>query len=312
MQQQQNLVNTKKELTFYPSKLASISLPVSKPKSNYYERTNGRDSLILESGGWKNPKTKELEAIGLPYGIIPRHTLLYLCQQYHRNKKDKQNPRVIELETTIPAFLEAINCSKGGTSYKRIMKQVEKLLSARITIIQEGEGRRLTSRHNFTDKVALWWDAKQINNQSLFKTYAEISKLLEVIFKKSIPLNLETVKKIGGNCLELDLYIWLNYRHYSLIKPYIIGLKELHQQLGANYKHVFQFKPKITKAFKNILDVYQHNSKITENGILLKNSKTDIDNKHSSILKAEKNPKIVTKEQDRKVRNILNYRNKKK
>ena len=53
------LIKQKKELTFYPSKLSLLSLPVSRPKNNYYERTNGRDSLIIESGSWRNPKNKK-------------------------------------------------------------------------------------------------------------------------------------------------------------------------------------------------------------------------------------------------------------
>lgn len=298
------IVNKKKALTFFPSKLAGLSLPVSKPKNLLYNRTNGRDDLIMESGSWINPKNQKLEHLGLPYGIIPRHTILYLCQEYHRNKLITDKPRIIKLKSTLPAFLKSINCSQGGKDYKRIKKQVEQLLCLRMTIIQKGEGRRLTSRHNFSNRVALYWDIKQPENVALFTTYVEISKLVESFFKKSIPLNLETVKKIGGNCLELDLYIWLNYRHYSLIKPYSIGFKELQQQLGANYKKITNFKIKLKKAFSNVMEHYPHNSKITPNGIILQNSKTDIDPKNSSFLKVESHKKQKNKYKS-KIRTLL-------
>ena len=128
-------VKEKKELSFYPSKLSLLSLPVSRPKSNYYERTNGRDTLIMASGDWRNPKTKELEPIGLPYGIIPRHTLAYLCTKYHQNKRDKENPRIINLGNCLADFLRNIHCSKGGGRYKAMNNQLEKFFRCRLNYV---------------------------------------------------------------------------------------------------------------------------------------------------------------------------------
>ena len=129
-------------------------------------------------------KTKKLEAVGLPYGIIPRHTLAYLCTKYHQNKKDKENPRVIKLGTCLADFLRNINCSKGGKSYKAMNNQLERFFRARVMIIKQGDNYQITKNHNIADEIALWWSPKRPNQPALFESAVENIKTTGRDYKK--------------------------------------------------------------------------------------------------------------------------------
>ena len=268
----------KKDLATFPSKLSILPLPIRKPNSYFYERSNGRDSIVIESGSWKNPKTGKKEHLGLPYGIYPRHILMYLSQEYLRNKAKNKNPRVINLPNTMPEFLAQLGYKKGGETYKRIYQQTLKLLEARIAIYKTGKNYILKEKHDITKKVALWWDPKNPKQETLpsFNCMVEITKMTEEWLKVVTPLKLSVIREIGDNCLEFNLYCLLNYRHYALRHPYTIGWAEIQEQLGANYKDLRCFKAKMRKVDANVRELYPHNSKFTEHGILLQNSNTNI------------------------------------
>ena len=174
-------VKEKKELSFYPSKLSLLSLPVSRPKSNYYKRTNGRDTLIIESGSWENPKTKELEAVGLPYGIIPRHTLAYLCTKYHQNKRDKENPRIIKLGNCLADFFRNINCTKFGQSYKNMNIQLERFFRCRLNSIYSDDKIYIDKEHRLADTIALWWSPKEADTPALFGSFIGLSPIKRIV-----------------------------------------------------------------------------------------------------------------------------------
>jgi hypothetical protein len=68
----------------------------------------------------------------------------------------------------------------------------------------------------------------------------------------------------------------LTGRHYSITRPTPVSFKALHEQFGAEYAEVRDFKKKLKKAFTLIGSLYKHNSILTDHGIELRRSKPDI------------------------------------
>ena len=271
--------------TFYGSRFASISLPARTPKGRFWKRSNGRDSLVIEAGAIENKKG-EMEDLKVPSGIIPRRILIYLSHKWMEQRQQKERDRRIELGSCLYDFLSSLDLKSGGSTYKSIEEQSTRLFNAKIAFHSKSDHHYSVQQALVARKYELWW-SKVENQESLFPSFVELSEDFVGFLDRSMPLNLETVQALGGNCLAFDLYVWLNLRAYSLASPITVKWADLHLQLGANYKDKRFFKRDLKKAWEVVQSYYQNNSLITEHGIQLIRSKPDIEvknfSKHKSI-----------------------------
>nr|WP_246338195.1 replication protein RepA [Azospirillum oleiclasticum] len=92
-----------------------------------------------------------------------------------------------------------------------------------------------------------------------------------------VPVNEAALMQIANDSPALDVYIWLAYRLRSLTGPAPVSWAALHQQFGAGYKLLRQFRPKFTATLKEALAVYPE-AKVTvdETGIVLHPSRPPI------------------------------------
>ena len=281
------------EIGFYGSLFASVSFPAKTPKKRHWTRTNGRDTLVIEAG--TAPKIRrrkivkddhgntEREALLVPAGIIPRHIMLYLSYVWVIKRQQGEQSKTINLGGSLNDFLKRINMPKGGKQYTLVLEQVRRLFNCRIGATREsGSGYQEQTPAPIITEQQIWWTAKQPDQQTILPSTITISDSLAAILEKSFPLNLETVQAIGKNVLAFDLYAWLTSRHYSITKPVTISFKALHEQFGAEYAEVRDFKIRLKRAFELVGKHYKHNSVLTTHGIELRRSKTDIDPKNIS------------------------------
>jgi len=281
------------EVGFYGSLFASVSLPASTPKKRHWTRTNGRDTLIIEAG--TAPKIRYnkivkdenrnavIESLKVPAGIIPRHIMLYFSYVWVINRQKGEQSKTIYLGSSLSEFLKRINMTKGGKQYSLLIEQIRRLFNCRIGTIKETQDGIITkSPKPIIEESQLWWSFKQPDQKTILPSKIKISESLANILDKSFPLNLQTVEAIGKNVLAFDLYSWLTSRHYSLTTPKVITYENLHEQFGSQYKELRDFKIRLKKAFELVKTHYKHNSIITEQGIELRKSKTDIEPKNIS------------------------------
>jgi hypothetical protein len=282
-----------KEIGFYGSLFASVSFPAKTPKKRHWTRTNGRDTLVIEAGTAPKIRRKKIvkdeqgnierESLMVPAGIIPRHIMLYLSYVWVIKRQQGEQSKTINLGSSLNDFLKRINMPKGGKQYTLVLEQVRRLFNCRIGATKEsGSGYQDQSPAPIITEQNIWWAEKQPDQQSILPSTITISDSLAAILELSIPLNLETVRDIGKNVLAFDLYAWLTGRHYSTTTPKTISFKALHEQFGAEYAEVRDFKKKLKKAFNLVGSHYQHNSILTDHGIELRKSKTDIQPKNLS------------------------------
>lgn len=57
-------------------------------------------------------------------------------------------------------------------------------------------------------------------------------KFFNEIIRNPVPLNMNVLKALKRSSLGLDLYLWLNYRTFSLKQPISLSWKQLYRQLG--------------------------------------------------------------------------------
>lgn len=278
-------VDQPENITFYGSRFASIAFPARTPKGRLWERINGRDSLIISAGEKKNPKTGKTEDLKVPSGIIPRRILIYLSHVWMLQRQAGVREKRIKLGSCLHDFLTHLELKAGGKQYKQIIEQTNRLFLAKIAFHSRSEYRYSIEQALVAKRYELWWGEGKGQHNSL-PAWVEVTDEFSAYLDDSMPLRLETVQAIGGNCLAFDLYTWLNLRHYSITWPYLVKWEELHEQLGTNYKDLRCFKAKLKKSWQIISTHYRHNSKIVENGVQLIRSKTDVEIKNYSQAKA--------------------------
>jgi hypothetical protein len=287
-----------KDIGFYGSLFASVSLPAKTPKKRYWTRTNGRDTLIIEAGTTTKIRRKKIvydesgneirESLLVPAGIIPRHVMLYLSYIYKVKQAEGDNTKTIVLGNSLNDFLKRINISKGGKTHKLVSEQVKRLFNCRIgTTKRTDKGIIERPPKPIIDESRLWWSEIKPDQTSILPSEVIISNELASILDKSFPLDIGTVKAIGRNILAFDMYAWLTYRHYNLSKPVTISFDKLHEQFGSEYKELRNFKTKLKTAFNLVKKYYPHNSILTDHGIELRQSKTDITPKQISRQKSQ-------------------------
>ena len=279
-----------KEIGYYGSLFASVSFPAKTPKKRHWTRTNGRDTLVIRAGLAEKIRRKKIvrdangnpvfEELLVPAGIIPRHVMLYFSWVWTIRKNRGDQSKVINLGNSLNEFLRRINAIdpvKGGNQYDLLLRQVHRLFNCEIGAIRELDKRFQRQKEKpILDGYEIWWSDIDPDQKTILPSTVTISDSLAAILEVSIPLNLKTVQAIGRNVLAFDLYAWLTGRHYSITRPTPVSFKALHEQFGAEYAEVRDFKKKLKKAFTLIGSLYKHNSILTDHGIELRRSKPDI------------------------------------
>jgi len=272
------------KLGFYGSDFCRMCIPARTPKNRYIMRKSGGTILNMQAG--RAPKVEHgkvvydkegflvYEDLPLPAGIIPRLIILYISGCYIKTKN-----REIPIGKSIYEFINLIGRKKGGSTYKNITNQLNRLIRSQIGFFKEtNTGTEELLPKALTDKITMWWDIEE-GEKNLVPSKIILSDPLLEIIRTSVPLDLNIVHELGSNVLAFDIYTWMTARHYNLTSPSKVTWQSLHDQFGVNYKRLRQFKPEFKKAFDLVKSYYPHNSKIAENGVLLLPSRTDIDPK---------------------------------
>jgi hypothetical protein len=115
--------------------LAQCGLPYREPESglSFYEKRNGRTSLILTPGVLLHPQTRKPTMQGIPYGAKPRLLMIHLCTE----AKLRKSPEV-EIAHSMSAFMQdlgmAVTGGKTG-SIGRFKEQLNRLAATRMQLL---------------------------------------------------------------------------------------------------------------------------------------------------------------------------------
>jgi hypothetical protein len=242
------------------------TMPHSKPKGNEHTRKNGDYTLsMLAPSG-----------VGLPYGPYPR-----LALAYFNTYAVKNNTKEIDLGKSLSAFMKSLGLKATGGRHGTItaMKaQIKKLAATSVYFDYSTDQRDRGSNFNIIHNHDLWWESKNPDQESLFDSSITLgADFYEEIQKHSVPLDMRVLKLVKRSPLALDIYMWLNYKLFTMKKSTVISWEDLNGFFGSDYGEVKVFKFKFKKAFEKVslaapeFKVFDH-----EKGLLLMPSKLHI------------------------------------
>jgi len=193
---------------------------------------------MIEPGRMLKPGTVEGEFIGVPYGSRARLILLYLQTQAIKSRS-----REVELGGSMRQWLKRMGIAQGGKSIREVKAQATRLSLCKLTFFyQNVNGGTGFSSERIVDDGVLFLDTDP--QASMFVDTVRLSQtFFDALRRHPVPLWDPAITAIHNNSMGLDIYVWLAYRLHVLQKPVPIRWTRLHQQFGAGFKSLRQFKP---------------------------------------------------------------------
>ena len=213
------------DLGFMARLLALCSLPRTNPGDRKeYVRRNGPYALAMTAGGFNK----------LPYGILPRLLLAWVCSEAVRTQR-----RELVLGRSLYEFMHKLGMAShsGGArgDRTRLRNQMTRLFGCSVTLIHKNASGFTRVSSFVADKHEFWWDVKRPAEPMLWDSTIELGeKFFQEIIAHPIPLDLNILKSLKRSPLGLDLYFWLTYRTFALKTPVCLSWKQLYRQFGAD------------------------------------------------------------------------------
>lgn len=247
------------ELGFTTWEFAHLSLPYRDPGPSTWIRTNQAATLAVHPALLAGPHgTNELV---IPSGKIPRAALLWLITEAKRTGE-----RTLVLGDTIEDFLMLLGFSRGGSTDRRLIRQLRALLGCTMQIsryTERGGGVAEAAEGGFrvSDESVILFTTKAAPGQAtLMPSTVRLSEYLYLAAtERGIPIDLGAwawLNKNSKSPMALDLYVFLSSRLFRLKKSLYLSWGVLEQQLGASFNRQRDFKAQVMENLRLVADVY--------------------------------------------------------
>jgi hypothetical protein len=238
-----------------------------------WERHGHNVTLVVEPGVLPD-RLGVTKVHGVPYGSRARLILLYLQTQAMKTSSPE-----VELGASMRAWLSRMGITIGGKQYRDVRDQANRISACNLTFIwHNAKGTRFAKDCIVQGGIQLY---EQDDNQP--RLWVDTVRLSESFFRTlkehPVPIAEPALRHIANQSMAIDIYIWLAYRLRSLpaTSPTPISWAALHQQFGAGYQHVRQFKLKFLEPLKAALAVYPDAKvDVTDTGLTLHHSRPPI------------------------------------
>ena len=252
---------------------AMTALPHRAVEDLIWTRQGANVRLLVESG-----RDAASCLVGLPYGAIARMILLYLQTQAVKTKS-----REVELGRSMNHWLTAMGLTTGGKAYRLVREQSRRLSLCRLTFYRVTDEATFVTNGSFVRDAIL---PSSGDGQQL-RLWQGSVKLDEGFYKSLVehplPLRETAIKEIARRSMAIDAYIWLAYRLHQLTKPTPITWRSLHNQFGAGFQPVHQFKAKFKEPLALALAAYpEAHVEADDNGLVLYPSASPVPEKRTA------------------------------
>lgn len=275
------------DIMFMHSVLCQTSLPYRNPKNvTIWEKKQGNASLVIQTVQVKNPKTKEFEQIGLPFGTKARLILSHINTEAIINKSSR-----VYVQDSMTKFIKSLGLPSDGRAINSTKEQLKRLAASNISLNYADENQYLIDQTQIIKRLNLWFP-KDDNQKVLWESYLDLSSdYFESLMSHAIPLDMRAMAALSNNAMALDIYAWLAQRLHRISSPkgnfiHWAGLKE---QFGFNYKHMYKFKQVFRETISRVLIVYPEAfrsvTEIDNKGLQLFNAKPPIKKSSHLIIK---------------------------
>ena len=214
------------ERAYMLSLLALCSMARTDPgRRQRYIRKNGPWTLIISAGG-EDPR--------LPYGIIPRLLLAWICTQAVLT----QSPHLV-LGHSLTDFMKdlGLHPTAGGKrgDRTRLQDQMERLFRASVELIYKKDGHNYEVADHVTTVRDLWWNPKRSDEPVLWASTITLgAQFFAEIIARPVPIDMHILRAMKRSSFGLDLYLWLTYKLHRLTHPERLPLPLLYRQFAAS------------------------------------------------------------------------------
>lgn len=234
---------TKDEIALMARELVLVTLPHKDPGNvSEWVRRNGNITLAVQPGYKDDPKDRRRRVcVGYPYGSIARLILYWIVTETRRTGEAR-----LELGKSLAEFMRKLGLKPnygGGkrSSANSVHRQLERLISARITIERNIEDGKVKGREGFELPVAaawrLLWKTQDHEQQMLWDSYIVLNDVFfKAILTQPVPVRMLTLLAMKKSPLGLDLYAWATleaYKAQARRQGRFVAWKLLHEQFGS-------------------------------------------------------------------------------
>ncbi len=263
------------ELRYLHVVLAQCGLPYREPdaKLPFYEKKNGRTSLVLTPGVLLDPKTRKPTLQGIPYGAKPRLLMIHLCTEAKLHKSPE-----VEIADSMSAFMRdlglAVTGGKNG-SITRFKEQMNRLAATRMQLLFADEDR--VSMVNAASPISRYdvWFPRSPNQRMLWPTTVTLSNEFyeSLMGQNALPLDARAIRALQQSAMALDVYTWLAHRLCRIPRNKSVPISwfALQTQFGPEYSDRYKFRQDFKEAIAKVLAVYRGaNVELPHGGGILK------------------------------------------
>ncbi len=282
------------DMRFLHVVLAQCGLPYRDPKLSqpFYEKRNGRISIVLTPGVLLDPVTRRPALQGIPYGAKPRLLMIHLCTMATKTSSPE-----IDIAASMSAFMRDLGLSVSGGkqgSIARFKEQLNRLAATRMQLLFQDEER--ASMVNPSPAISRYdvWFPKDPDQRVLWPTTLTLSQefFASLQAANAVPLDGRAVTALQHSAMALDIYTWLAHRlrRIPINKPAIISWQALKDQFGPEYSTERKFRQDFKRALEQVLQVYPA-AKVEVNAsdtVTLRFSESPISNRRSISRPGEK------------------------
>ena len=239
------------DLAFQHSVFCQTSLPYRNPGDDVrlWKRTQGAVSLLVEAGHAQHPKSGDWVELGLPWGTKPRLILAHLNAEALR----RQSP-VIEVESSLSAFVKRIRGFNGGREIRFFKDQLSRLSVATVRLATTRGERAFQVNSQVVTAFELWPELDE-RQRVLWPSTIQLSRdYFDSLQEHAVPLNEADLAALAHSALAIDLYCWLAQRLHRVTptKPAFITWAALKQQFGPDYGRMADFKKFFRRALRQV------------------------------------------------------------
>jgi hypothetical protein len=179
-----------------------------------------------------------------------------------------------------------LDSSRGGvrSDAYRLRDQMERLFRARISFEYRDAQQQSWLDMQIAPKGMQWWSHNLAEHPTTWENWIELGEeFYKAITAHPVPVNMDALQALKKSPLALDLYAWLTHQTFrasSSKRCRRVAWKSLHEQLGADYSDIQNFRRKAIDAIHKIEVVYPGlHVEMIEGGLSVKPSSPAIPSK---------------------------------
>ncbi|MBW5284199.1 replication protein RepA [Burkholderia gladioli] len=235
--------------------LAQVTIPHVDPKlplGQMYVRDTGKLTLTVV------PTSKRH---GVPYGVIPRMILAWICTEVVQTKE-----RTLDLGRSQSEFMGQVGLHRNGRDIQRFRDQSLRLFKSVIAVEQVDQHADESRRLMISDQSSVFWHPTVDDQRSLWSSSLELTEgFYKEILRAPVPIKMEVYHALAKAPFAMDIYTWLTYRMFvlqrsgkSVVSIPWIALK---LQFGSGYadtkQGLYDFRANFKKRLREVLLFYR-------------------------------------------------------